>query len=121
MAAVTSYANLTANLTPKGSYWSYSSGLTGPHGPLPQATSMVSVTLDGVPAANLPNACQAVANAGNMPATNRCLTSAHIRQFITYQPASRYWDFQGIETGLYILLAAALIAVTITIIRRRDA
>ena len=30
------------------------------------------------------------------------------RGFITYQPASRYWPFQGIETGIYLLLAAAL-------------
>jgi hypothetical protein len=37
------------------------------------------------------------------------------------QPASRYWPFQGIETGIYLLLAAALIAVTFAILRRRDA
>ena len=35
--------------------------------------------------------------------------------------ASRYWPFQGIETGIYLLLAAALIAVTFTVVRRRDA
>jgi hypothetical protein len=35
--------------------------------------------------------------------------------------ASRYWPFQGIETGIYVLLAAALIAVTFVIVRRRDA
>jgi hypothetical protein len=121
MAAVTTYANVSANITPKGSYWSYASSLTGRHGPLPLASSMVAVSIDGVPATDLPRACQAAANAGNMPATNSCLTSAHIRQFITYQPASRYWAFQGIETGIYILLAAALITVTIAIIRRRDA
>jgi hypothetical protein len=43
------------------------------------------------------------------------------RGFATYQPASRYWPFQGIETGIYLLLAAALIAVTFVIVRRRDA
>ena len=40
---------------------------------------------------------------------------------ISYQPASRYWAFQGIETGIFMLLAAALIMVTATAVRRRDA
>jgi hypothetical protein len=30
---------------------------------------------------------------------------------------SRYWDFQGIETGSYILIVAALITATIAVIR----
>jgi hypothetical protein len=128
MSAVTTYANAGANLTPKGSYWQYASGLTGPHGPLTQAsgtivtsTGAMTTEFDGVPATELPRACQAAANAGNMSATNSCLTSEHIRQFLTYQPASRYWAFQGIETGIYVLIAAALIAVTVGVIRRRDA
>ena len=41
--------------------------------------------------------------------------------FISYQPASRYWAFQGIETGIFVLLAAALIAVTAIVVLRRDA
>jgi hypothetical protein len=36
------------------------------------------------------------------------------------QPSGRYWPFQGIETGIYSLLAATLIAVTFVIVRRRD-
>jgi hypothetical protein len=43
------------------------------------------------------------------------------RGVATYQPASRYWPFQGIETGICLLLAAALIAVTFVVVRRRDA
>lgn len=43
------------------------------------------------------------------------------RGIATYQPASRYWSFQGIETAIYVVLAAALIAVTFVIVRRRDA
>jgi hypothetical protein len=129
MAAVTTYGNVAANLTPKGSYWQYASGLTGPNGPLQQVNGMVvtgpgtlSTEFDGVAISELPKACQALA-ASEPPsaAANGCLTSHHIQQFITYQPASRYWAFQGIETGIYILIAAALIAATIAIIRRRDA
>ena len=43
------------------------------------------------------------------------------RQFISYQPISRYWAFQGIETGIYLAVAAALIAITFYAVRRRDA
>ena len=31
-----------------------------------------------------------------------------IREAITYQPASRYWPFQWIETGIFLALALAL-------------
>jgi hypothetical protein len=37
------------------------------------------------------------------------------------QPASHYWAFQGIETGIFLLLAAALLAITFAVIMRRDA
>jgi hypothetical protein len=43
------------------------------------------------------------------------------RGYATYQPAYRFWPFQGIETGIYVLLAAALIAAAFVILRRRDA
>jgi hypothetical protein len=41
-----------------------------------------------------------------------CLQAHGWRGFATYQPASRWWAFQGIET---------LIAVAFVIVRRRDA
>jgi hypothetical protein len=50
-----------------------------------------------------------------------CMQAHGWRGFVTYQPASRYWPFQGIETGIYVLLAAALITVTFVVVRRRDA
>ena len=46
---------------------------------------------------------------------------SHFRAFLTYQPADRYWTFQGIETGIFLVLAAALIAVTAVTLLRRDA
>ena len=36
------------------------------------------------------------------------LTSLHLRQVITYQPASRYWPFQWFETAVFTGLALAL-------------
>jgi hypothetical protein len=37
-----------------------------------------------------------------------CLDSQGVREAVTYQPASRYWPFQEIETGMYLALALAL-------------
>jgi hypothetical protein len=43
------------------------------------------------------------------------------RSFTTYQPGYRFWPFQFIETGIFVALAAVLIAVTFFVVRRRDA
>jgi hypothetical protein len=53
------------------------------------------------------------------PATSACLGSSfqacvnwiaskHLRQLVTYQPASRFWSLQGIETAIFVLIAVAL-------------
>jgi hypothetical protein len=49
------------------------------------------------------------------------MQSAGYRQYVTYQPASHYWVFQGIEVGIFVALAATLLAVTFTLVARRDA
>jgi hypothetical protein len=41
-------------------------------------------------------------------ACNDYIESLHLRQTVTYQPASRYWAFQWIETAIYLALALAL-------------
>jgi hypothetical protein len=38
----------------------------------------------------------------------QCLASHGIRMAVTYQPASRYWVFQWLETGIFLILAAGL-------------
>jgi hypothetical protein len=50
-----------------------------------------------------------------------CIASAGFRQFISYQPISRYWAFQSIETAIFLALAAALVALAFAVVRRRDA
>jgi hypothetical protein len=50
-----------------------------------------------------------------------CLAASGVRQVIIYQPGSRYWAFQGIESAVYLLLAAGLIALSLHLIPRRDA
>jgi ABC-type transport system involved in multi-copper enzyme maturation permease subunit len=41
-------------------------------------------------------------------ACNDYIESLHLRQTVTYQPASRYWAFQWVETATYFTLALAL-------------
>ena len=115
---------------PTGSYWVISRGVVGPGGHAlsgqPQGVSDVSgvarqsIAINGVPVSNMPSACRALVFQGPIKAIS-CLTAHGYRASITYQPASRYWAFQSIETGIFVALAAALIAVTVLVVLRRDA
>jgi hypothetical protein len=109
---------------PKGSYWLVSSGVIAPGGRVPStpAHGGPSVNFGGVHMSigSLPSACQTLIF--HDPVGFRsCLVAHGYRAFITYQPADRYWAFQGFETGIFVLLAAALIAVTAIAVTRRDA
>jgi hypothetical protein len=66
------------------------------------------------------------------PATSACLgnsfhacsawlTSKHLREEVTYQPASRFWPLQWAETGIYLVLAAGLGWLCVWRIRSRRA
>jgi hypothetical protein len=63
--------------------------------------------------------------AGFIKGTNSCTLHtiypymATVREHLTYQPASRYWAFQGIETGIFLALAAALAVACFWWLRRR--
>jgi hypothetical protein len=46
------------------------------------------------------------------------LRSLKLQQSVTYQPMSHFWPLQLVETGIYVALATALIAVCFTRIRR---
>jgi hypothetical protein len=48
-----------------------------------------------------------------------CARKLSLHQVITYQPGSRFWAFQGIESAIYIALAAGLVAAALWIVRRR--
>jgi hypothetical protein len=63
---------------------------------------------------NLPAVCQ------HYPSPS-CLASHGYHQLLTYQPASRFWAFQGIETAIFVALAAILVAVTYRLVLTRDA
>jgi ABC-2 family transporter protein len=63
------------------------------------------VDVSGRVATTVPPTCQ---RASGIEGFLDCLTSHGIRAGVTYQPASRYWAFQGIETGIFIVLAGGL-------------
>lgn len=48
-----------------------------------------------------------------------CIRQAGIHVIATYQPADRYWLFQGIESAVFLVLAVGLIAATFWWVRRR--
>jgi hypothetical protein len=117
MTPVTVYYKLTAPFTPAGSYLPVSQGFVGPDG-RPAALDYAVPNFNGIPI----TVCkQAVGNNPDPQAVLPCLAAHGYRGYLAYQPASRFWAFQGIETGIFLILAAALIGVAFWVIRRRDA
>ena len=49
----------------------------------------------------------------------QCLSQLGVHTVDTFQPGSRYWLFQGIESAIFLLLAAGLVVFAIWLIRRR--
>lgn len=47
------------------------------------------------------------------------LAALHLRQSVSYQPASRFWPLQWIETGMYLVLAAGLGGLCVAQVRRK--
>jgi len=47
------------------------------------------------------------------------IISAKFHGLATYQPASRYWSFQGYETALFVVLALVLACLSFWWVRRR--
>jgi ABC-2 family transporter protein len=44
-------------------------------------------------------------------ACNKWLAGQHLRQLVTYQPASRFWPLQWTETAIYLALSAGLAGI----------
>ena len=120
LSPVTVYYNVTRGFTPPGSYWTLASGVLFPNGqPIDQNTT--GNVLDGIPVNYLPASCNQTQRGSFTPPPSCTHALAQFRGFLTYQPADRYWTFQGIESGIFLVLAVALIAVTAVTLLRRDA
>jgi hypothetical protein len=117
MTPVTVYYNLTAGFVPRGSYLQVSQGVVGPNGQPPTA-GPGSLVWQGFP---IPASCRQVFASSGPKAVPSCLAAHGYRGYLIYQPASRFWAFQGIETGIFVVLAAVLIGVTFWALKRRDA
>jgi hypothetical protein len=62
----------------------------------------------GQPVSTVPAACQGGQHGANLVALPACLASHGDREAVSYQPASRFWPLQFIETAIYLALALVL-------------
>ncbi len=112
MAAVTKTLPLALSDSgaPPGA-WILSGGIVGPDGHYYGS----GINLD-----QLPSACRMGAFGGK-GISPHCLASHGYHQWITFQPAVRFWAFQGIEAAIFVVLAAALVAFAYRFVLARDA
>jgi hypothetical protein len=119
MTPVTVTYNLARSFTPTGSAWVISSGILGVNNSYTGNGTAMGI---GNGTIAIPRACQgAVTASRGQGQVLTCLGAHGYRAFVTYQPASRFWTFQSIETGIFVVLAAALIALAAFVLLRRDA
>jgi hypothetical protein len=52
-------------------------------------------------------------------AIQACLQRLGVHIQATYQPGSRYWMFQGMESAIFVVLALGLVAFSLWFVRRR--
>ena len=66
------------------------------------------VNLGAVSASCFSQAPSGIKEGPSAPALWQCLQRRHVKAAVTYQPGSRYWPLQGIETGIFLALAVSL-------------
>jgi hypothetical protein len=88
------------------------------------AVNAAGQAVSRIPAPCLPALTAAQRASGGGPVSDgrlqHCLDSLGIREAVTYQPASRYWPFQLIETGIFLALALALAGFCFRRLSRRS-
>jgi hypothetical protein len=89
--------------------------------PSGQSRPAAVITPSGRSAAALPatEACKPAAPASGPGSCPAYIDGLHLRQVITYQPASRDWPLQWSEMGMYLGSSAILTGVCAWRIRRR--
>jgi hypothetical protein len=113
MAPVTKLFPLFGAAGPPSGAWILDSGLAGPPG-----TSLAPGI--GLAPDHVPGPCT-TALPGGKEALSQCLSRHGFHQIVTYQPDSRFWAFQGIEAGIFLVLAFALVGFTAWRVLTRDA
>jgi ABC-2 family transporter len=97
--------------------WVISSRVFDPTGRF--VSSNGNITVDPSALAHYCPGVPAAPSLGGKDEIGRCLTHLGVRIVDTYQPASRFWLFQGIESAIFLLLAAGLLVLAMWLIRRR--
>jgi hypothetical protein len=69
----------------------------------------------------LGQACAAFPKASSLDKSQvgQCLSQLGVHTIDTFQPGNRFWLFQGIESAIFLLLAAGLVVFAMWLIRRR--
>ena len=99
------------NSSPPAGSWLISQGLVGPHGQFLGHSFSPN---------DVPVVCRAGASLDKEGLVG-CLTSHGFTSAFTFQPANRFWEFQVIESGLFLVLTAGLIALAYWRVLGRDA
>jgi hypothetical protein len=98
--------------------WVLSDVVTTPSGgPAPDAI----MTPSGPELTALPAACMPGTAGIDRAGCVNALHALRLRESVTYEPASRFWPLQWIETGIFLVLAAGLGCVCEWQVRRRRA
>jgi len=127
MTPVTTITSLTSTWSPSGAFWGLGTATLNAAGQNVSGSGPTMTVDGGFASTSVPAACQSAVTApgvGGPPHGDpllSCLSKLGYHSSVTYQPASRYWAFQGIETGIYVAVAAALLAVAFYAVHRRDA
>jgi ABC-type transport system involved in multi-copper enzyme maturation permease subunit len=112
LVAPATYANLTG-AAPQAVWnsWVLNSGLL----PAGRTSPAPGQAWSAAPPAGYSSCIEQAKTNGGMV---RCAVQAHVHYVIQFQPDSHYWPLQGAETAIFAILAAALIGVTVTVVRR---
>jgi hypothetical protein len=128
IAAITSVNQIGFNLSPSGlqvigntpnlpNAWVLSTDFVSRSGQTPTAQYLKSACpklLNGPPGGG-------PSGGGPPPAFQECAAKigARFHEVITYQPANRYWAFQGIETAIFIVVGLLLVGLSFWWVRHR--
>jgi hypothetical protein len=132
LPAVTTYTSLASTWSPGGISIVQGNAIVNAAGQYVGGNQLSTLLTDpsgsAVATSSIPAACHqyvpSVIPGGFGSASSAlvsCLSKAGFRNYFSYQPGSRYWAFQGLETGIYVLIAAVLLAVAFYVLRHRDA
>jgi len=115
--SMASLGYLAGQGSPGGTFAYVATGLPGRPGTW--IISSGAVNAAGRPVSTIPAACVVASVEGGYSGLPDCLASQGIREAVSYQPASRYWPFQWIETAIYLALALALTGYCFRWLNRR--